>query len=400
MISTAEVNMPNRTNATWPDFPYSATSEPAEADLEASFAARCRNIKPVFASPELRAGGWRELGQKHIDNLTKPLGSLGRLEETALQLFCIEALRTGAPPHKLTIDPGLLFTVAADHGVTAQGVSPHSQEVTRQMLLNFLNGGAGVNALCRNAAMDFMAVDAGVKGDDFAPHPVLIRAKIAPGSADFTQGPALTRGQCLRALSLGMDLAAIAVARGYRCLATGEMGIGNTTLSSALYCAWLDLKPEHSVGTGAGLDPKLLSHKAAVVRRGLEVNAGALRSGDPVAVLAALGGLEIAVMSGIMLGAAEQKIPMLIDGFIAGAAFLAAWKIAPALPDYCFFTHCSAEGAHRQVLKLMGKEPLLDLGLRLGEGSGAALAMCLLRGAVHMFNDMASFEQASVNSVL
>lgn len=393
--------MTTSTKTAWPDTLHSAIPKEAELPaLETAFAARCRNIEPVFALPRLQAEGWRELGQRHIDNLTKPLGSLGRLEETALQLFCVEAVRTGAPPQKLNVDPGLLFTVAADHGVTAQGVSPHSQEVTRQMLLNFLNGGAGVNALCRNAAMDFMAVDAGVLGDDFAPHPSLIRAKIAWGSADFSQGPAMTRQECLRALGLGLQLAEIAVARGYRCLSAGEMGIGNTTPSSALYCAWLDIRPEDSVGTGAGLDPKLLSHKASVVRRGLEANAAALRSNDPLSVLAALGGLEIAVMSGIMLGAAEQKIPMLIDGFIAGAAFLAAWKIAPALADYCFFAHCSAEGAHRQALRLMGKEPLLDLGLRLGEGSGAALAMCVVRGAVHMFNDMASFEQASVNSVL
>ncbi|MDR1125578.1 MAG: nicotinate-nucleotide--dimethylbenzimidazole phosphoribosyltransferase [Deltaproteobacteria bacterium] len=393
--------MSNRSQTAWPDLPYAATAAaPPETDLEAGFAARCRAIEPVFASPRLQAANWQALGQRHIDNLTKPLGSLGRLEETALRLFCIEALRNGEPPRKLSVDPGLLFTVAADHGVTTQGVSPHSPDVTRQMLLNFLNGGAGVNALCRNAALDFMAVDAGVLGADFPPHPALIRAKLAQGSADFSQGPAMSRHECLRALSLGLDLAGIAAARGYRCLAAGEMGIGNTTPSSALYCAWLGIKPEDSVGTGAGLDPGLLAHKAAVVRRALEVNAGARQSSDPVAVLAALGGLEIAVMSGIMLGAATLKLPLLIDGFIAGAAFIAAWNIAPALPDYCFFAHCSAEGAHRQALKLIGRQPLLDLGLRLGEGSGAALAMCIVRGAVHMFNDMASFEQAGVNSVL
>lgn len=354
--------------------------------LETLFASRLQAISALGDAHE-------ESGRKYIDNLTKPLGSLGMLEEMALSLY---RMADGKAP--LNIDPAILFTVAGDHGVAEEGVSPCSQAVTRQMLLNFLEGGAGVNALCRNAGMDFMAVDAGVLGDQFEAHPSLIRARIAEGTANFTKGPAMSRETALRALLLGLELTDFAAQKGYRCLATGEMGIGNTTPSSAIYSAWLDLDPTETVGPGAGLPKDKLAHKAAVVRRALEANSGAVsdRESDPVGVLAALGGIEIAVMSGIMLGAAAHRLPMLVDGFIAGASFIAAWKIAPALADYCLFAHCSAETAHAHVLNQLGRKPMLDLGLRLGEGTGAALGMCILRGAVHMFNDMASFKSAKV----
>jgi nicotinate-nucleotide--dimethylbenzimidazole phosphoribosyltransferase len=366
------------------------------ANMETDFYTEVKAIRPLFGAADTEK--YLQNGKRHIDNLTKPLGSLGQLEELALTLYCMEAQKNSLEPEKLCIDPGLLFTVAADHGVVAEGVSPCPQEITRQMLHNFLNEGAAINALCHNAGLDFFAVDAGVLGPDFTPHPLLIQAKIAQGSANMALGPALSREQCLRALLLGLELAERAAKEGCRCLASGEMGIGNTTPSSALYCAFLNLDPKIAVGPGAGLDSKLLGHKAAVIAQSLEVNRAVIEKGNALDILAALGGLEIAVMSGIMLGAARHHLPMLIDGFIAGAAFVSAWKIAPEVKDYCIFTHCSAETAHGHILKLLGQKPLLNLGLRLGEGTGAALGMNILRGAVHMFNDMASFAEANVSA--
>ncbi len=359
-----------------------------EQDLELHLAETCRSIKPVD-SPELR-----RLGQERLDNLTKPLGSLGRLEEAALRLFMMSG---GKKP--LEVFPALLFTIAGDHGVVAEGVAANPQEVTRQMVLNFLAGGAGINALCRSAGMRFMAVDAGVIGPDFSPHQQLVNAKTAQGTANLALGPAMSRHDCLKALHTGLLLAEKSAENGVRCLAAGEMGIGNTTPSSALYCAFLGLSPEDAAGAGAGLPPDKVAHKAEVVKRGLKANSAAVQSGDPLAVLAALGGFEIAAMSGLMLGSAAHGIPFLVDGFIAGAAFVAAWKMAPPLADYCFFAHSSAEKAHREVLARLNALPLLDLGLRLGEGTGAALALPVLKGACAIFNEMASFAQAGVAPV-
>lgn len=329
--------------------------------------------------------------QDYIDDLTKPKGSLGRLEDVARRLY---ALAGGKRP--LEVDPSMLFTVAADHGVAAEGVSSAVQEVTRQMLENFLAGGAGINALCNSANMGFVAVDAGVKGPDFPPHHRLIRAKIAQGSKNIAQGPAMTRREALTALLLGFDLAELARANGCKSIGAGEMGIGNTTPSSALYSAWLNLPPADTVGAGAGLGAGRIAHKISVVERSLAANRSAVASGEPLEILAALGGIEIGVMAGIMLGAGRARLPMLVDGFIATAAFVAAWKICPRVRDFCFFAHASAEKAHAGVLRTLGKKPMFDLGMRLGEGTGAALGLCVLRAAVHMFNDMASFGGAGV----
>lgn len=329
--------------------------------------------------------------QAYIDDLTKPKGSLGQLEDIARSLY---ALSGGKRP--LEVDPSMLFTIAADHGVVAEGVSSAAQEVTRQMVENFLAGGAGINALCRSSHMGFVAVDAGVKGPDFPPHEKLIRAKIAQGTRNIAAGPAMTRREALLSLLLGFDLAELALNNGCKSLGAGEMGIGNTTPSSALYSVWLGLPPAESVGTGAGLDDEGVRHKISVVERALAANRQAVDSGDPVEILAALGGLEIGVMAGIMLGAARARVPMLVDGFIATAAFAAAWKICPRVREACFFAHASAEKAHAAVLERFGKKPMFDLGLRLGEGTGAALGLGVLRAAAFMFNEMASFGSAGV----
>lgn len=343
-----------------------------------------------------------DAAQAHLDNLTKPRGSLGRLEELARRLY---AMRRGEL--LLSVSPALMLTVAGDHGVAAQGVSPFPQAVTRQMVMNFLHGGAAINVLCRCGGLDLRVVDAGCAGGPFTPHPMLLDRRLGDGTADMSRGPAMSRETCLNGLRRGVDLAAEAAGRGYRCLGTGEMGIANSTAGTALYCALLGLDPDALTGPGAGSDPAMVRHKAGIVREALRVNASLLASGDPVDILAAVGGFEIAVMSGIMLGAAAQRLPVLVDGFICSAAYAAALAICPALADYAVLSHASAEPGHSPALSRLahdgaapdgGGEPLLHLGMRLGEGTGGALAYHLLRGAAAIYNDMATFDAAGVTA--
>ena len=330
-------------------------------------------------------------GLARLNDLTKPPGSLGRVEDLALALWRIQ----GRLP--LMADPARIYTVAGDHGVAAQGVSPFPQEVTRQMVLNFLNNGAAINVFCRTAGVDQMVVDAGCAGGAFAPHPRLIARRIKSGTDDFTKGPAMSRADCLRCLILGIELAESAAAEGIVCLGTGEMGIANTTAATALYCAYLGFEPEVVVGPGAGLEPEKLKRKAGVIAAGLTLHQDAVAGKDPVAVLAALGGLEIAVLCGLVLGAAHARLPIVIDGFISTSAAVAALAMAPQARDFCIFSHGSAEPGHKLVLEALGVSPFLDLGMRLGEGTGAALGIFLLRCAANMFNDMATFSQAGVS---
>ncbi len=335
--------------------------------------------------------GALEAGQARLADLTKPPGSLGRMEDLALGLWRLQ----GRLP--LKVDPARIYTVAGDHGVAVQGVSPYPQEVTRQMVLNFLNNGAGINVFCNTAGIDQVVVDAGCLGEPFAPHPKLQARRVNSGTADFTQGPAMSREDCLRCLALGIELAESAAAEGIACLGTGEMGIANTTPATALYCAFLGFEPEAVVGPGAGLEPARLKHKAGVVAAGLKLHREAATGKDPVATLAALGGLEIATLCGLVLGASAARLPIVIDGFISTAAAAAALALAPQARDFCVFSHGSAEPGHKLVLEALGVSPLLDLGMRLGEGTGAALAIFLLRCAANMFNDMATFSQAGVS---
>lgn len=348
--------------------------------LDAALAA----ITPVDAS-------LAEKGQAHIDNLTKPKGSLGRLEELALQLFLIQ---DGQPPQA---DPMRIYTVAGDHGVNEEGVSVYPQEVTRQMILNFLNGGAGINVLAGTAGAQLYVVDAGSCGGGYDEHPQLIQAKIAPGTANLAKGPAMTREQCIQALLLGIDLADRAAADGVKILGTGDMGISNTTPSTALYCAYLGLEPESMTGPGTGLDAEGVTSKAAVIRRGLTANKAVVESGDPIGILAALGGFEIATLAGLILGGSKNRQLVCVDGFISTAAYAAAVNICPTVKEYCVISHASAEPGHVTAVKEMGLSPLLDLGFRLGEGTGSACAMYLVRSAADMYNKMASFAAAGVS---
>lgn len=338
-----------------------------------------------------------EAAQQHIDQLTKPRGSLGRLEELARRLA---AMRPDVRP--LAVSPAMMLTVAGDHGVTAQGISPCPQIVTRQMVANFCAGGAGVNVLSRTSGMDLRVVDAGCAGGPFASHPMLVDCRLGDGTADMTQGPAMSRETCLEGLRRGVELARELAARGYVCFAAGEMGIGNSTAAAAVNCALLGVAPEDAVGPGAGADAAMVARKAEVVRRALAVNGldpTAHADNDPLTALAAVGGFELAVMAGIMLGAAACRLPVLVDGFICSAAYAAAERICPALADYAILSHASAEPGHvPAVARLAARGPLLHLGMRLGEGTGAAVAYHLVRCAAAVFNEMATFADAEVTS--
>jgi nicotinate-nucleotide--dimethylbenzimidazole phosphoribosyltransferase len=353
-------------------------------DMTDDFKQLIGRIAPV--DPALRAPG-----QARLDSLTKPQGSLGRLEELALKMYMASG---GDTPQA---DPARIYTVAGDHGVCAEGVSAFPVEVTRQMVLNFLAGGAGINVLAGTVGAELFVVNAGVAGDLFEPHPQLIQDRIGQGTANIAQGPAMSEADCERALLLGVELADRAHADGIRTLLTGDMGIGNTTPSTALYCAYLGLPPEQITGPGAGLGKEGVRRKIAVIERALAANADVVAGGDPFAVLAALGGYEIATLAGLVLGAAKNRQMVLVDGFISTAAYAAAWKICPHVAEYAVLSHASAELGHKSAVAGMGLSPLLDLGFRLGEGTGAACALFLLRSAADIFNKMATFAEAGVS---
>jgi nicotinate-nucleotide--dimethylbenzimidazole phosphoribosyltransferase len=343
----------------------------------------CASIVPVNPEQEKKA-------QAHLDLLAKPPGSLGRLEELARRLYAIQE------KIPLAARPARLFTIAADHGVVEEGIAANPQSVTTLMLRNFIEGGAAVNSLCASAGVELRVVDAGVAEAYSFTHAMLVNANIAPGTANMTRGPAMSREQCLKALQSGVALAEDARNNGVLALGTGEMGIGNTTASSALFCAYLGFTAMEMAGMGAGVPAAGLEHKARVIARALEANADAVRSSDPFAVLAALGGLEIAMLTGVILGGAARRMAVMIDGFIATAAYAAAWKMVPAVQGYCFFSHGSAEHGHGLVLKRLKERPLLDLDMRLGEGTGAALGLFLLEAAAGVYNSMTTLQGAGI----
>lgn len=324
-----------------------------------------------------------------INTKTKPLGSLGHLEVVALQAALIQQ----------TLSPQLcsptMLVFAGDHGIVASGVSPYPQAVTAQMVFNFLQGGAAINVFARQHGMRLRVVDAGVN-HDFEAHPDLTHAKIASGTANFLYQPAMSLSQCEQALVAGFNLAKEELAAGCNTFGFGEMGIGNTSSASCLMSLLCDLPIEECVGRGTGLDDGGLAKKLAVLKQALDFHQ--LSSENALGVLATFGGFEIAMMAGAMLGAAEQNAVLLIDGFIATTALLAAYKLQPNILHYCIFTHCSGEAGHRKLLQHLGVTPLLDMGLRLGEGTGAALAYPLVQSAVNFLNEMASFESAGVSS--
>jgi nicotinate-nucleotide--dimethylbenzimidazole phosphoribosyltransferase len=324
----------------------------------------------------------------HLDDLTKPRGSLGRLEEIALR-YC---LITGQV--KPELGEKAIFIFAGDHGVAAEGVSAYPSEVTPQMVMNMLAGGAAVNVLGEHAGAEVRVVDVGVDDPLESAGVGLIRRKVRPGTGDIARGPAMSVDEARRAVEVGIELAAGSAAGGTTLLGSGEMGIANTTPSSALFAALLPCDVAAITGRGTGIDDRRLAHKIEVIERALEVNSGQL--GTPLEALAALGGLEIAAICGLVLGGAAARVPIVIDGFISSAGALVACRMKPEAADYLFFSHMSAEAGHGTFFEKFGAKPLLDLGMRLGEGTGAALAMTLIDAALKLYNGMATFSSAGV----
>ena len=319
-----------------------------------------------------------------IDGKTKPRGSLGRLESLARQIGLIR--RDLAP----RLSPPTVFVFAADHGVAAEGVSAYPQDVTWQMVENFLAGGAAINALARPQGVTLRIVDAGVR-HDFGRRDGLIDRKIRAGSGNLAVEAAMTAEECARAVRVG---AALMVDVDGEVIGFGEMGIANTTPAAALMHRLTGIPIADCVGAGTGVDAAGLARKADVIERAMRTHAGALA---PLDALAAVGGLEIAMMTGAMLGAASRRRVLLIDGFIATSALLVAARLSPAILDYCVFCHQSDERGHARMLRSLGARPLLDLGLRLGEGTGCVLAWPLVQAAAAFLCDMASFEDAGVS---
>ena len=326
--------------------------------------------------------------QQKINLKTKPLGALGRLEDVALQIGLIQ--NTLSPQ----LNKPTMLVFAGDHGIAASGVSPYPQAVTAQMVLNFLNGGAAINVFAKQNNMTLRVIDAGVN-HQFKAHPNLINAKIANGTANFLHEAALTQAQCEQALTLGARLAVKEIDAGSNVLGFGEMGIANTSSASCLMSILCGLPIAQCVGLGTGLDDAGLAKKIEILNQAIQHHA--LSAQNTMQVLATFGGFEIAMMAGAMLGAAEQKAVLLIDGFIASSVLLVASKLQPNILQYCVFAHCSGEAGHRQLLNYLSANPLLDLGLRLGEGTGAALVLPLLHAATNFLNEMASFESAGVS---
>jgi nicotinate-nucleotide--dimethylbenzimidazole phosphoribosyltransferase len=345
--------------------------------LEAALA----RIKPVDSS-------LLQAAQEKLDNKTKPLGSLGRIEEFGRRVAAISGNM------KPELAKKVIFTFAGDHGVVEEGVSAFPKEVTPQMVFNFLNGGAGVNVLARHAAAEVRVVDMGVDFD-FGEVAGLIDRKIGRGTKNLAKGPAMTRTEAVAALEAGITLALEAKAEGVAMLGTGDMGIANTTPSSAIIAAFSGISVRQLTYRGTGINDDALEKKIRAIEQGLEVNRP--DASDPIDVLAKVGGFEIAGIAGLVLGAAASGIPVVVDGFISTAGALVASELHPNVKEYIFAAHKSVEIGHTFMLERMNAEPILDLQLRLGEGTGAALAMTLIEAGAKVLCEMASFAEAGVS---
>ena len=329
-----------------------------------------------------------EMAQSRQDELTKPKGSLGHLEELSIKIAGIRGEAIPALEHRAII------TMAADHGVVAEEVTLYPQEVTRQMVFNFLSGGAGINVLARYIGARVVVVDMGVIGG-FEPHPALTCQMIDFGTRNMSRGPAMTRQQAIDAIEGGIVVLEAEVARGLDIVGTGDMGIGNTTTSSAI-CAVITGKPVAEVtGRGTGIGEEQLAHKVKVIERALSVNQP--DPGDPIDVLSKVGGFEIGGLAGVILAATAHRIPIVIDGFISGAAALIAVGLSPLVKDYLIAAHTSVEPGHQILLHYLGLTPLLNLRMRLGEGTGAALGIFLAEAGVKVLKEMATFAEAGVS---
>jgi nicotinate-nucleotide--dimethylbenzimidazole phosphoribosyltransferase len=351
--------------------------------LTVALSARLASIQPPDPSGVARA-------REHLDRLTKPIGSLGRLEDLAAKFIAHSGALT-LPLRKA------VYVFAADHGIVSKGVSAYPQEVTLQMARNFVNGGAAINVLARQHHAALLVVDVGVNGD-ISSAPGLHIAKVGYGTRSFASGPAMTESQLSHSFAIGFELADRAVAAGQQLIAVGEMGIGNTTSASAI-TALLTGRPVHQVtGRGTGLDENGLHRKQQVLQRALDHHLpGAKDTLDPLAILQAVGGFEIAAMTGFILGLAGHRRAMLCDGFISTSAAALAFALSPDVKHYLYAAHCSEEPGHRHLLDYLGLVPILNLGMRLGEGTGAVLAMPIFESALHLYQEMATFASAGIS---
>lgn len=321
--------------------------------------------------------------------LTKPEGSLGVLEELSVKLAGITG-RLDPPLSKRAV-----VVMAGDHGVAAENVSAYPPEVTPQMVMNFAAGGAAINVLARLVGCDVVVVDVGVAADLPASDRVLDR-KVRPGTANMAEGPAMSAGEAEQAIGVGVDIATDLASQGYGVIATGDMGIGNTAASAAIVATFTDTPVEQAVGRGTGVDDEGLRHKVSVIERALATNRP--DPDEPLEVLAKVGGLEIAGITGLVLGAARAHVPVLVDGYISSAGALVAAKLAPSSVPFMIASHLSVEPGHRVALEALGLKPMLHMDMRLGEGTGAVLAMPVIEAAVRILNEMATFDEAGVST--
>lgn len=354
--------------------------EHKETNGERALKETIRRIRPIDAEAV-------RLARSHSDSLTKPPGSLGKLEDAAAKLAGITG---GLWPD---LSKRAVIVMAGDHGVCEEGVSAFPQAVTPQMVLNFLNGGAAVNVLARQAGAEVVCVDIGVAAE--LSHERLISRKAVWGTRNMAKEPAMTREEAVAAVLTGIEVAQEQLQRGVRIFAIGEMGIGNTTASAAIVSVLAGLPVSDTVGRGTGIDDKALSHKINVVKRAIELNKP--DPGDPIDVLAKVGGAEIAGLAGVILGAASNRCPVVIDGYISSAAALIAMKLCEHAQEYMLASHLSQERGHALLLQKLGLTPLLQLDMRLGEGTGAVLAFHLLDASLRLMQEMATFDSAGVS---
>lgn len=343
-----------------------------------------QTIKKITPLDEQAMAGARERQAQ----LTKPAGSLGRLEALSIQVAGITGHLN--PP----LAERAMIVAAGDHGITSEGVSAFPSEVTPQMVMNFLHGGAAINVLARQAGARVVVLDAGVAAD-LPAHDNLIKSKIGPGTANFAQGPAMSREQAVQAVETGLIALSRQFDQGLHLVGTGDMGIGNTTPSSAICAVLTGTDVADVTGRGTGVDDPALKHKVEVIEKGIALNRP--DPADPLDVLSKVGGFEIGAIAGIILGAAARRIPVLVDGFISTAGALIAAGLSPASKGYMIAAHRSVEPGHRIMQEHLGLEPIFELDLRLGEGTGAALAMPVVASAVALLNQMATFAEASVS---
>ncbi|MFA4916880.1 MAG: nicotinate-nucleotide--dimethylbenzimidazole phosphoribosyltransferase [Syntrophales bacterium] len=349
------------------------------------------DLQHILNSIQPLSRDYLERAKIKLDNLTKPKESLGMLEVVAQRYA---AVKEDLNP---STDKKVIFTFAGDHGVVEEDVSAFPKEVTIQMVMNMLAGGAAVNVLARHVGAKVVVVDIGVD-HDFEPASGLVINKVGYGTKNFTRGHAMTYEEAMQSIKVGIDLAGEYAKIGVDIIGTGEMGIGNTTPSSAVFSVLSGLPPGEVTGRGTGVDDIALQKKVAVIEAGIRLNQP--NPEDPVDVLAKVGGFEIGGIAGLIIGCVFHRIPVVVDGFISTAGALIAVGLCPIINEYLFFSHLSSESGHIKMLEKLGQRPILDLDMRLGEGTGAAIAMSVIEGATKIMNEMATFDSAGVDGAL